>query len=202
MLGDVDQYVVPIVWINLFAQQMLSENQFRTTYVVQIGTGCWSKPTQHFYIRSLNICCVKTLQMLCKARLHNILAQHMLIALLIEHFLRVRPSEYPHQPPIRHLAPSPSLSPTISPRKGAVVIFQVWPPYDRDFWKRCAGPLAASGCQSREADVLEAFLISNTRRPDGNVTFAACRKADLKHFLHSQTNRSQIKSDTNTSRAQ
>jgi len=31
MLGDVDQYVVPIVWINLFAQQMLSENQFRTT---------------------------------------------------------------------------------------------------------------------------------------------------------------------------
>ena len=82
-LGDVVQYVVPNVWINIFTQQMLSENQFCTTYVVRTGTGCWSKPTQHLYPSSLNICCAKTLQMLCKAHLHNILAQHMLIDLLI-----------------------------------------------------------------------------------------------------------------------
>ena len=40
IMGDVDQDVDPINWINIFAQQMLSENQFRTTNVVRIGIGC------------------------------------------------------------------------------------------------------------------------------------------------------------------
>jgi len=153
MLGDVDQYVVPIVWINLFAQQMLSENQFRTTYVVRIGTWCWSKPTQHLYLRSLNICCVKTLQMLCKARLHNILAQHMLIVLLIEHFLRVRPSEYLISHP-SGTSPSPFLSLTISLRKAALLFSGLTTP-----WPGLLKALRRSVGKNRETYyVREAFL--------------------------------------------